>query len=213
MLVWYAAYGSNLHRDRFLRYLQGGQPDGARRTHAGARDPSDPRAEAPYRLPGRLRFGWDSPTWGGGIAFYEAHGPGEEGEGEGDASEGVVLARAYLLTGEQFADVVAQEMRRAPGQALDLAPALSAGRHAYGPGRYETVHHVGDLDGRPVLTFTADRPGDLPENPPAPAYLRTIAAGLADAHDLAPDAVVTYLRRCSPVAESWTSEELTDLLR
>ncbi|OLT18443.1 hypothetical protein BJF80_15140 [Serinicoccus sp. CUA-874] len=214
MLVWYAAYGSNLHRGRFLRYLQGGRPDGAHRTYAGARDAAAPRDDVAYHLPGQLRFGWTSPTWGGGIAFYEASGgEGRPSGAEPEEGEGPeVLARAYLLTDEQFADVVAQEMRRAPGAALDLTPTLRAGRHAYGPGRYETVHHVGDLEGRPVLTFTADRPTDLSENAPAPAYLRTIASGLVDAHRLSLDEVVRYLRRSPAVGAAWTPGELTELL-
>ena len=31
--VWYASYGSNLARDRFLCYLEGGRPKGATRTY------------------------------------------------------------------------------------------------------------------------------------------------------------------------------------
>ena len=38
--LWYAAYGSNLARDRFETYLSGGRPDGAARHYPGARDPS-----------------------------------------------------------------------------------------------------------------------------------------------------------------------------
>lgn len=38
-------------------------------------------------------------------------------------------------------------MRREPGTDLDLTQVLSERRHTYGPGRYETLHLVGELDG------------------------------------------------------------------
>ena len=60
-------------------------------------------------LDGSVYFGWESPTWGGGIAFYDP-----------DAG-GTSLGVAYLITAAQFADVATQEMRRDPiGDPLDL---------------------------------------------------------------------------------------------
>ena len=139
MQVWYACYGSNLRRDRFLCYLQGGRPEGARRRYPGARDTTVPADDRPMTLPGSIVFGWDSPTWGGGIAFYDAE------------AEGATLARAYLVTDQQFADVAAQEMHREPGDDLDLAHVLEHSRHVVGPGRYESLLLVGELEGHPVL--------------------------------------------------------------
>lgn len=107
--LWYAGYGSNIDEDRFTCYLTGGRPPGARRENPGARDPSPPQAQRPVVLPGQMFFGWESATWGGGVAFLDAR------------AEGTALARAYLITGEQFADVAAQEMHRTPGDP-DLAP-------------------------------------------------------------------------------------------
>ena len=88
--LWYAAYGSNLARDRFEAYLFGGRPPGATRHYPGARDPRPPRDDRPLLVPGRLFFAGDSPTWGGGIAFYDAD------------ARGTVYARAYRITTEQF---------------------------------------------------------------------------------------------------------------
>ena len=67
-------------------------------------------------------FAWESPTWGGGIAFHDADADGE------------VLARAYLLTERQLTDVLEQEMRREPGADHDLALLLENGHHVLGPG-------------------------------------------------------------------------------
>lgn len=92
-LIWYAAYGSNLSQDRLMHYLVGGQPTSAKRSYAGARDPSRPRATKSLLLPGEVYFAWQSVTWGGGVAFYDPITPG--------ASAG----RAYLITASQFADM------------------------------------------------------------------------------------------------------------
>lgn len=202
MLLWYAAYGSNLSRDRFLNYLRGGRAIGAARQHAGARDPSLPLADAPVRVPGGLHFGLTSSTWGGGgVAFYDTEGQGE------------VLARAYLVTEEQFADVAAQEMHREPGpdEWVDIAAAVRLGRHVNGPGHYETVHRVGEIDGSPVVTFTADKPSDIPLNPPGAAYLRMIARGLAEAHGLDPAETADYLVASPGVSDYWTRAQVEAL--
>ncbi len=139
-------------------------------------------------MPGRLVFAWHSPTWGGSIAF---HDPGGDGE---------VLSTAYLLPRATFSDVVEQEMWRAPGADHDLAEVLGQGRQSLGPGRYETLHLTGELDGRPVVTFSAEDPSLLEPGPPAPAYLATMARGLRHAHGLDDDAIADYLLGASGIA-------------
>jgi hypothetical protein len=181
--LWYAAYGSNLARDRFEAYLSGGRPPGASRTYPGARDPRPPVDDRPLLLTGSIFFGWTSPTWGGGIAFYDA------------AGDGTVYARAYRISEDQFSDLAAQEMRREPGSDLDLTAVLARRRHSYGPGRYETLHLVGELDGLPVLTFTAPDDHTLAPNPPTPAYLATIVRGLQECHGLTVEEATAYLEQ------------------
>ena len=180
-LLWYAAYGSNLDPDRFALYLAGGRPDGAHRAVPGARDDTPPQESRAVVLPGAMFFAWESPTWGGGVAFYDA-----------DADDSA-YARAYLLSEEQFADVAAQEMHRHPGEDIDLAHVMQHRRHAMGPGRYETLHLVGELDGIPMLTFTAEHPAELKPNPPTDPYLEVVARGLRRSHGLTEETVTAYL--------------------
>lgn len=132
-------------------------------------------------MPGRLVFAWHSKTWNGAIAF---HDPAPAGE---------VLSTAYLLSPACFSDVVEQEMWRDPGTDHDLAPVLAQGRQVLGPGRYETLHRTGEIDGRPVLTFSADDMSQLEPGEPAPAYVATIARGLRHSHGLSDDEIVDYL--------------------
>jgi hypothetical protein len=198
--VWYAGYGSNLDADRFQCYLVGGCPPGAARTYPGARVPGEPLDDRPFRMKGRLAFAWKSPTWGGGVAFHEPDAPGE------------VLARAYLVTLGQFADVLEQEMGRAPGVDHDLSEVLAGGRHAVGPGRYETLHLAGELDDRPVLTFSTADVEPLGLRAPAPAYVTTMARGLRQTHGLDEDELVDYFIGCRGAKLGWTREELAELL-
>lgn len=43
-LVWYASYGANLLRERFMFYVQGGVLKGSDRQYPGCRDKSEPTA-------------------------------------------------------------------------------------------------------------------------------------------------------------------------
>ena len=132
-------------------------------------------------MPGRLVFAWHSPTWNGSIAFHDPTGEGE------------VLSTAYLLPAATFSDVVEQEMWREPGVEHDLSEVLGSGRQVLGPGRYETLHLTGELDGHPVVTFSADDLDLLEPGEPAAAYLATMARGLRLTHGLSDDEIVDYL--------------------
>jgi hypothetical protein len=151
-------------------------------------------------MAGRLTFAWESPTWGGGIAFHEP-----------DRS-GSVLACAYLVTAGQLADVLEQEMWREPGADLDLTEVVSARRHVIGPGRYETLHLAGELDGRPVVTFSSSDVDALGLRAPAPPYVATIARGLRKTHDLSDDEIVDYLLGCRGVDLGWDGTSLAKVL-
>ena len=181
--VWYAAYGSNMHARRFGYYLHGGRPPGAARTYPGCRDPRDPESDRPLVLPGQLYFAGESTVWTGGMAFYAPGVPGE------------VPARAYLVTVQQFSDVAAQEMHGEPGTDLDLTEVLKHGTACIGSGgRYETLVCPGELEGLPLLTFTAPwRIEQAPLNAPSPAYLSHLAAGLAETHGWSAERIDAYL--------------------
>ncbi len=169
--VWYVSYGSNMSRERLAAYVRGGRPAGARTTYVGARDGTLPAEDVAVDLPGRLYFAGESPTWTGGVAFYDHDAPG------------TTAARAYLITAAQFSDIAAQEMHRLPQQGDPIEriviDGLDTGRHEVGPGHYETLVEVGRRDGRPMLTFTAPHGHDaVVHTRPAPAYLATLARGL-----------------------------------
>ncbi|NHN54485.1 histone deacetylase [Calidifontibacter sp. DB0510] len=198
-LLWYAAYGSNLSAARFGHYLAGGRPEGAARTMAGARDATPPRDTRALELPGSIFFGWESPTWGGGIAFYDPDRTGR------------ALASAYLISREQFVDLLHQEMHREVGDDLDLGPLWDSGGQDLGPGRYERLLRVDELEELPVVTFTCPRDQRPAVNPPADAYLTVIARGLAETHALDADAISAYFVALEGVSQ--TPEHLRQVVR
>jgi hypothetical protein len=199
-LLWYGAYGSNMASARLMCYLAGGCPPGARRTYLGARDPSPPVDVRPIELDGCVYFAWESPTWGGGIAFYDP------------VAEGTSVGRAYLMTLAQLSDVVAQEMRREPGVDLDLTELLTDGTSVLGAGRYDSLHVVGELDDVPVVTFTAPWRAHLAaHNAPRAAYLRTMAQGLVESQGWGADEVVDYLLARPGIGPGWDRDRLTRL--
>lgn len=200
--VWYAAFGSNLHRSRLDCYLAGGRPSGGHRAQPGCRDPRPPERALPVMLPGELYFALESSVWTGGTAFYDPDG------------EGRTAARAWLVTAGQFSDIAAQEMHRPTGADLDLREVLTSGRHEVGTGRYETLVCTGTLDGLPVLTITAPwGRGDVTANAPAPAYLRHLAAGLAESHAWSGERISGYLASRPGAAGHWSAEEIAGLLQ
>jgi hypothetical protein len=202
-LLWYAAYGSNMHAERLTCYLAGGRPEGGSRTYAGCRDRTPPRASAAVELPGTLYFATESLVWTGGRAFYDPAAPGR------------LWGRAHLITTEQFADVAAQEMYREPGRDadLDLSEVLREGRAQMGGGRYETLVCAGALDGVPVLTFTAPwGVGDIGQNAPSATYLAHLAAGLVETGAGDAAAVATYLASRPGAAGHWTADAVMELM-
>ncbi|GAA3161359.1 MULTISPECIES: histone deacetylase [Streptomyces] len=199
--VWYAAYGSNVQRERLACYVEGGRPAGAARTYPGCRDRRMPAESAAVELAGEMYLATRSPVWGGGCAFYD---PGAGGR---------VLARAHLLAAGQFADIAAQEMLRPPGDDLDLTEVLAHGRAVLGEGRYETLVCAGWLDGAPVLTFTAPwRMRDVAWTVPSAAYVRCVGTGLLAAGAWDAATVASYVAARPGAAGHWSPRAVRELI-
>lgn len=122
---------------------------------------------------------------------------------------GHVLARAYRITVEQFADLHAQE-NGGDADAADLAAFGDGQRVIAGRGNYPVIIRCGTLDGVPMFTFTAER---LPScNVPSAAYVRTMAAGLAESHHMTTTPIVDYLRAAPAVGASYDPATLSTVV-
>ena len=95
-LVWYVSYGSNLLKERFLYYIEGGYYQG--KCYAGCKNRNLPRCNKAFTIPHPLYFGNESRTWGGtGVAFIA------------NEKSGKTLGRAWLVTTDQFKAIRGQE--------------------------------------------------------------------------------------------------------
>jgi hypothetical protein len=196
--IWYVAYGSNLSRERFCRYLRGGRPDGVERDYPGCRDTSDELDSFGLLITGGVYFAGRSSGWRAGMAFYDPEAPGE------------VAARAYLITAEQFVDVLAQETRRSPGMTLDLRPVFRGERYSNGVGGYPVLVRVGDRHGLPLVTFTREWGATRTFVAPSEPYLAAMAIGLREAHGWSETQIDRYLSAIPGAAQViWRSRDAT----
>lgn len=206
-LVWYAAYGSNLWRERFETYLTGGpvpfSPTG--RHQRGSSDPSPPRAVSQIRLERTMILAGQSSSWaGGGTAYLNPEPPDHSGRPWNDTEAGPTLCRLWLITSDQFLDVLAQEN----GTQRDHVAHFDFGRFCQNSklgdpkGRYLDVlprsyGRVVDLgagpDNYPMITFTAPDFDRRPFNPAHPTYLRAMGLGLIQGWDLSPSEAARHL--------------------
>ncbi|MDA3960138.1 MAG: hypothetical protein PF961_05075 [Planctomycetota bacterium] len=193
-LVWYAAYGSNLLEARFACYILGGKPPGGSRKQPGARDQSPPLDERAGFCHLPVYFAQRSAQWqGAGVAFLDH---------EGDASE-TTLTRRWLITREQFEDVLRQENgdEEAVFDAATLDTVCSEGMADCSPGWYGRVVCLGEDAGVPVITCTAPRPlaEQSPERP-GKLYLQCLIAGIRETFALTKPAVRKYLKDLPGIA-------------
>lgn len=205
-LVWYASYGSNCNRDRFLVYLRGGGIPGTERRQQGARDPRDPMGDAPTSFPSAVRFTGRSLTWGGAPALLE-HRPVTRGTG--------ALGRRYLITEEQFSDVMAQESGRPiePLALPDLTELAPGERVVLGEGRYDALVALTPVDGVPCVTFTSPQPPeDRAPAAPSASYLGTILRGLREVHPLTAVDLAERISEAAGIHPEWDRAAILDLL-
>lgn len=200
-LVWYACYGSNLLRSRFMTYIQGGTPGGASTGQVGCTDPTPPRADNTVRIPHRLFFAGKSAKWQhGGVAFVSR---------ERDPSASTA-GRRYLISKEQFLQVVLQEnghndfgmdpavegggLGEGAPLGIDLEETQARGWSEFSGGLYSVILFLGEHQGYPTYTFTTSRSREeLGLNPPGQAYRTTVVRGLAETYGWSPDEIHAYL--------------------
>nr|WJZ57287.1 histone deacetylase 5 [Paspalum vaginatum] len=208
--VWYASFGSNMWKPRFLCYIQGGKAEGMSIPCCGSRDTSSPRETMWKNVPHRLLFGRSStPCWGtGGVAFLNP---------EINYSEQSYVCM-YKITLEQFNDILFQENRlvledskdgnvvypdspligsseiefMSTNKAIHLEPIKDSW--------YSNVLYLGNEDGLPILTMTCPssdierfKTGELPLVPPSETYSATLVRGLVEGKQLDPDEAANYI--------------------
>lgn len=200
--VWYASYGSNLSEDRFLCYIRGGTPKGSTKREKGCRDKTLPKDHRPSSIPFPLYFAKKSNRWNGGVAFI----------GLKREEKNIALGRMYLITEEQFFDVVSQENKDIE-ISIDLEKVKRNGSKVFLKSWYGNIIYLGNFDGYPVFTFTAYW-DETSEQPRAPSreYLETMISGLKQIYNLSNKQIIEYLLGKPGVKGNLKNEELESLV-
>jgi len=200
--VWYASYGSNINRERFLCYIKGGAPEGSTRVEVGCKDASLPLKESAFTIHYPLYFAMEASGWQNqGVAFLELS----------PAKDVVTYSKKYLITLEQFLDVVKQE-NNGIDVDIDLKEVKEEGSKIFRPRAwYGNILYLGEEEGYPIFTFTA--PWDLKHvesKRPSHAYLTTIIKGLKTDH--ANEDIFTYFKNKPGIKGTYSDEELAGII-
>lgn len=200
--VWYASYGSNINRDRFLCYIRGGQPLGSTVTEVGCKDSSLPIAEELFTIPYPLYFAKNAGRWGSmGVAFIDSE----------QKRNTVTYSKKYLITTDQFLDVLKQENS---GIEIDLhlQKVKSEGSYTFRKQAwYGTILYLGEDKGYPIYTFTAPwTMNEISANKPSHEYLQTIITGLKEYHP--GEVIYQYFADKPGIKDFYTDKELAGLV-
>ncbi|MCO5586940.1 hypothetical protein L7F22_040885 [Adiantum nelumboides] len=103
MYIWYASYGSNMWKDRFMCYIQGGQVESMKAKCLGARNKTPPVDTSWIQVQNEIFFGHSyTQTWGqGGVAFLDTQ----------PTTGTSTHIHLYKITLDQFNDLFLQENR------------------------------------------------------------------------------------------------------
>jgi len=189
-LVWYASYGSNLLRNRFMCYIRGGKPEGSSKEYEGCSSNNPPRDDRPIIIPHELYFSKQSSTWKNkAVAFIKSQ----------RNEKARTLGRMYLIEKQQFVEVVRQEnsYNRDDSEIdIDFETVIERGEVKISKiSWYGRIIYLGNERGYPIFTFTAKWDDDqVSSNEPGEKYLRTIIKGLKETYNLSNDEIVDYLK-------------------
>lgn len=184
--VWYACYGSNLLEERFRCYISGGQPKGAHRIYPGCTNRSFPSKNKGIIINREMYFAKRSKTWsGGGAAFIKSK-----------IDENIeTLGRMYLITRQQFIDLVQQEIKFEGDFDINLEKVIEVGSlDMRNNSWYGQIIYLGEKEGAPIFTFTNEEYLENEINAPNEHYLRIIIEGLKETYQMTDAAIENYLK-------------------
>ncbi|MBU9713132.1 hypothetical protein [Evansella tamaricis] len=203
--VWYASYGSNMNKQRFLCYIQGGTPKGSDKAETGCRDHSLPVDEKAYVMNYQMVFAKKSKRWQDqGVAFI----------GLKKDEDIRTYSNMYLITEEQFIDVVSQENHGIEDLILNLGEVRQLGSKVFRDSWYGNIVYLGEDAGYPIFTFTHPEELEYVEiRKPSPAYLKTIINGLKNDLDLSDGEIFTYISKLPGIKQNMTIDEIETIIK
>lgn len=220
-MVWYVCYGSNLLEERFLCYIKGGVIPGNTRSERGAKDTTLPVRSEKCIIDHELFFSTPVKKWfDSGVAYINPRKADEGMEQECIKLCGtelgmeqkadpemfriirnnhVTLGRRYLITLEQFLDVVRQE-NALPADceiSIDFDLLTSEGSQVVLADKYYgRLLYLGDAEGYPMYSFTCiPNMEEMEKAPLFGPYYDVIAKGLKETFQMSDEEIAEYLKR------------------
>lgn len=203
--VWYASYGSNISNERFLCYILGGRAKGAQTSEEGCKDSTLPIKYENITIPRMQYYSKSSYRWQNqGVAFIDSK-----------YSEHYTYGRMYLVTEDQFSDVVKQENRMKVNETLDLK--LEEARHQGSAtvvegSWYGRILFLGERDGYPIYTFTNIEDYKQDVSKPSKEYIQMIGSGLFENYHFTLNELSQYFSEKPGIKNMYTLDELKDIL-
>lgn len=204
--IWYLSYGSNLNKNRFGCYILGGQPEGSLETEKGCSDIAMPLKDKGKTIPHEMVFAGTSSRWNNkGVAAID---PKKD-------PTALTYARMYLITKDQFFDLVKQENNIPLTQKhlWDL-PEKGESKVILPKSWYGKLLCIGEEEGYPIYTFTIIEDfSSIKINPPDPAYIKIIQKGLEESHIFSLWEAEKYLIQLRGIKGHYSREALQHILR
>lgn len=201
--IWYGCYGSNILEERFLCYIKGGQPQGAKTIYEGCRDKTLPADNEDFYICSELYFARQSANWdNGGVAFIRTLF-------EPQAS---TIGRLYLITKGQLIDIARQETNTKTELTIDFDRAIENGSFVFKqPSWYGNLLYLGHQNEYPIFTLTNEN--DLqPLSKPSKSYIKTISDGIKEAHHFDDLTIFEYLKTKRGINGNFNDQELLDII-
>lgn len=202
-MIWYTCYGSNLELKRFLYYIKGGKLTENNREYDGCKNKDFTGVHKKMIINYTLYFSKKSGSWRGGVAFIDTI-----------PTKIKTFARMYLVTDEQFIDILKQENSKPLSTKVSFDINKAKSKVVYNPpglsGWYDKVIYLGENEGHSIFTFTTGNKTDYMA--PSEDYLKVIARGLRDTHNLTLQEIVNYLIDKPGISGNYNKQELIDIL-
>lgn len=185
--VWYVGYGSNLSKQRFLCYIEGGKPRYGQKNNDGCTVKTAPKEDSPFQISHSLYFALpdgekETENWGqGGVAFIN---PTKEEEVNKWS-----LGRMWKITRKQYSEVRKQE-----------------------GGWYNREIFLGEEKGIPIFTIT-NKENLSNALKPSDVYLKTMALGLKETYHLTDEKIAEYLMTKNGIKGDFTKSKLIKIIR
>lgn len=201
--IWYACYGSNILEERFICYIKGGQPKGARTKYEGCTDKTLPADNEDFYICSELYFARESSNWeNGGVAFIRTLFKPQTS----------TIGRIFLITKGQLIDIAKQETKTTTELTIDFDRAIKDGSYIFKrPSWYGNLLYLGQQDDYPIFTLTNEN--DLqPATRPSKSYLKTICEGIREAHNFDNTTIFDYFKTKLGVKGNYSDEELLSII-